>query len=274
MDRSRSEYFACSELREMFFNGLPPNFAFASKLSQRRTTMRKAFAYLMAMPLVFALAAPAQTSGGSTGSNGSGSTGSDASQTSGSGSAGASASQSSTGGSMGSTSSQGSTTGSMGNSSNTGNSGKVKGEKSLSGCIRSNNGSYMLQEKNGKMAMLNSSQDLSAHVGHTVKVRGTWEKGTGGMASGSANSGASNTSSGTMSSNSGSTDTSNTAGTGSASSNSSGTMSNNTNTANTQASTSSDMKKMKWDHKNGSFNVSSVDMVSDTCQMGDMSSMK
>src|SRR5207237_7673100 len=54
----------------------------------------------------------------------------------------------------------------------------TKDEKSLSGCIRSQNGSFVLEEKNGKFAKLNSAEDLSAHVGHSVKVRGSWEAGS------------------------------------------------------------------------------------------------
>jgi hypothetical protein len=55
---------------------------------------------------------------------------------------------------------------------------KLNGEKKLKGCIQSQGGSYMLQEKSGKSVMLTGA-DISAHVGHEVAVHGTWESGTG-----------------------------------------------------------------------------------------------
>ncbi|MGH9633523.1 MAG: hypothetical protein ACRD72_01680 [Candidatus Angelobacter sp.] len=39
---------------------------------------------------------------------------------------------------------------------------KMNGEKSMKGCIRQNNGMYMLEDKDGKSVNLQSSQDLSA----------------------------------------------------------------------------------------------------------------
>jgi hypothetical protein len=45
-------------------------------------------------------------------------------------------------------------------------------ETKLKGCLQSENGKYILQEKNGKTVEL-TGQDLSAHVGQTVKVEGT-----------------------------------------------------------------------------------------------------
>ena len=58
--------------------------------------------------------------------------------------------------------------------------GMMKGEKTMKGCIQSQNGQYMLEEKGGKMMNLSSSQDLSAHVGHTVKVHGSMAGATSG----------------------------------------------------------------------------------------------
>ena len=83
------------------------------------------------------------------------------------------------------------------------------GEKTLKGCIKSEGGQTVLEEKKGKEVSLTGS-DLSAHVGHEVKVHGMWEKG------------------------------------GSSSAASSGSASSSGKT----------------------FNVTSVDMVSDTCSMG------
>jgi TolA-binding protein len=66
----------------------------------------------------------------------------------------------------------------------------TKSEKKLKGCVQSQGGQYVLETKKGKDIAL-SGQDVSAHVGHEVAVKGTWEKG-GSM---------SQTSSGTASSN-------------------------------------------------------------------------
>ena len=82
--------------------------------------------------------------------------------------------------------------------------------KSLKGCVESQGGQYMLETKKGSIPL--TGQDVSAHVGHEVKVKGMWEKGT---ASSSA-----------------------------------------TSTESTSTATSGK-----------SFNVSSVDMVSETCKM-------
>ena len=138
------------------------------------------------------------TSPQSTSSGSSSSQGAYGSQSSGSQSTG---SQSS--GSMGTTqgSSTPDTTGAAGTQSSTAagsqaSTGKQKGEKTIKGCIAGSGGNFMLQDKKGKSVNLQSSQDLSAHVGHEVKLHGRWEKGaaasagmgaepstTGGMAS-------------------------------------------------------------------------------------------
>ncbi len=60
-----------------------------------------------------------------------------------------------------------------------------QGEKKLKGCVQSQGGQYVLESKHGKAVML-TGQDLSAHVGHEVKVKGTWESGNAsGMSSSS-----------------------------------------------------------------------------------------
>lgn len=56
-----------------------------------------------------------------------------------------------------------------------GNSGKEH-EKKLKGCVQSQGGQYVLETKKGKAVAL-TGQDVSAHVGHEVAVKGTWEKG-------------------------------------------------------------------------------------------------
>jgi hypothetical protein len=64
-----------------------------------------------------------------------------------------------------------------------------KGEKKLKGCVQSQAGQYVLETKKGKAIAL-AGQDVSAHVGHEVAVKGTWESGNAsGMSSTSTSSG-------------------------------------------------------------------------------------
>src|SRR5437762_3159934 len=65
---------------------------------------------------------------------------------------------------------------SMGQGSSTTGSekGSMKGEKKLKGCIKSEGGNYMLEEKSGKTVPL-AGADVSAHSGHEVTVHGSWE---------------------------------------------------------------------------------------------------
>jgi Protein of unknown function (DUF5818) len=56
------------------------------------------------------------------------------------------------------------------------------GEKKLKGCVQSQGGQYVLETKKGKTVAL-AGQDVSAHVGHEVAVKGTWESGTSSAAS-------------------------------------------------------------------------------------------
>jgi hypothetical protein len=51
-----------------------------------------------------------------------------------------------------------------------------KSEKKLKGCVQSQGGQYVLETKKGKEVALTGT-DVSAHVGHEVAVKGTWEKG-------------------------------------------------------------------------------------------------
>lgn len=91
-------------------------------------------------------------------------------------------------GSQGADNSSGSM-GGMKNDSGTKNESVMKGDKKLKGCIQSSGGQYLLEEKKGKMVNLNSSQDLSAHVGHMVAVRGIFAaKGSSDTASTSSSS--------------------------------------------------------------------------------------
>jgi hypothetical protein len=60
------------------------------------------------------------------------------------------------------------------------------GEHTIKGCVQSQGSSYSLETKKGKEIAL-SGQDVSAHVGHEVAVKGTWEK-SNGMSSTSSSS--------------------------------------------------------------------------------------
>src|SRR6266550_7718322 len=74
---------------------------------------------------------------------------------------------------------------------------ETKGEKKLKGCIQSESGKYVLQDKHGKDVALSGSQDFASHVGHTVTVHGAFANGA------DASSSASATSSGGMSASNG-----------------------------------------------------------------------
>jgi hypothetical protein len=52
-------------------------------------------------------------------------------------------------------------------------SGAKNSERKIKGCVAQENGQYVLQTKRGKSVPL-SGQDVSAHVGHTVALHGTW----------------------------------------------------------------------------------------------------
>jgi hypothetical protein len=67
----------------------------------------------------------------------------------------------------------------MGSQDQTGNNSttnKDSGEHKLKGCVQSQGGQYVLETKKGKMVAL-TGQDVSAHVGHEVQVKGTWASG-------------------------------------------------------------------------------------------------
>jgi hypothetical protein len=86
--------------------------------------------------------------------------------------------------------------GTMGQSSaqtDQGSAHNTNGEHKLKGCVQSQGGQYVLETKKGKTVPL-AGQDVSAHVGHEVAVKGTWENGMSATSSG--NAGASTGSSG------------------------------------------------------------------------------
>src|SRR6059058_1702980 len=90
-------------------------------------------------------------------------------------------------GSTGSSASQGSTSssGSMSQGSMGNEKGEAKGEKKLKGCLKSEGGQSVLEEKSGKTVNLTGT-DVSAHNGHEVTVHGTWEGGASAAASSSS----------------------------------------------------------------------------------------
>ena len=104
----------------------------------------------------------------------------------------------------------------------------AKEGKTLKGCIRSDNGKFFLEEKSGKIASIQSTDDLTAHVGHEVKVQGDWQ-----AASASAGAGAS-------------------------------TGSSNLPASDTGASASANKAT---DHPDQTFAISKVDMVSESCTL-------
>ena len=74
-----------------------------------------------------------------------------------------------------------------------------KSGKSLKGCVQESKGAYLIQEDNGKTAML-TGQDMSGYVGQEVKVHGSFHKGgtapeTAGAGFGGATGSAGNSSS-------------------------------------------------------------------------------
>jgi len=64
------------------------------------------------------------------------------------------------------------------------NTNENKGEKKLKGCVQSQNGQYVLETKKGNILL--TGQDVSAHVGHEVSVKGAWQSSSGAGGAGSA----------------------------------------------------------------------------------------
>jgi hypothetical protein len=69
--------------------------------------------------------------------------------------------------------------GQTGQATSTGTGSSEKGEKKLHGCVQSQGGQFVLESKKGKAIAL-TGQDVSAHVGHEVSVKGSWESGGAG----------------------------------------------------------------------------------------------
>ena len=79
--------------------------------------------------------------------------------------------------------------GSMANSEN-------KGQKKIKGCIRSENGKYVLESKHHKTISLTGSEDFAPHVGHTVTVHGNFLNGSKSAGAMSQNTGTGTSSTG------------------------------------------------------------------------------
>jgi hypothetical protein len=59
-----------------------------------------------------------------------------------------------------------------------------KGDKIISGCLRSKNGKYMLEGKHHKTIWLTGSEDFAPHVGHAVTIHGSFMSSTEASSSG------------------------------------------------------------------------------------------
>jgi hypothetical protein len=138
-------------------------------------------------------------------------------------------------------------------SSDTSNKHEGKTAK-MTGCVESQGSGYALVDKkhpNG--VQLLSSQDLSAHVGHKVEVKGTWEAASASSAGTSGTSGDTSASAGT----------SGTSGT----SGSSGSSAANTG-AGTSGSSASSLPQSDQSAMGGqALRVSDIKMKSDKCDM-------
>lgn len=53
-----------------------------------------------------------------------------------------------------------------------------RGDKVVSGCLRSKNGKYVLESKHHKTIWLTGSEDFAPQVGHTVTVHGSFMSST------------------------------------------------------------------------------------------------
>jgi hypothetical protein len=78
--------------------------------------------------------------------------------------------------------------GSSGQMSQDQNTSQTKSEKKIKGCVQSEGGQYVLQTKKGNVNL--TGQDVSAHSGHEVALKGTWESGGGSSSAASSGSSA------------------------------------------------------------------------------------
>ncbi|HZU44328.1 MAG TPA: hypothetical protein VE994_16755 [Terriglobales bacterium] len=123
--------------------------------------------------------------------------------------------------------------------------------KTLTGCIQSSGNEYMLQEDNGKIAML-AGESVSSYVGQKVKVRGDFETGQAPPVQGANTNGSSSSSSNTTST---------------------AASSGNTGATNTIATGGENAKTKATDHPGESFVVHHVDKLSGECNSSGNSGM-
>jgi hypothetical protein len=128
-----------------------------------------------------------------------------------------------------------------------------KGGKTLKGCVQQSEGAYLIQEDNGKTAML-TGQDLSGYVGQEVKVRGSFHKGGTAPATAGAGFGGATGSAGNSSSQ------------GNNSANASAGTSDNEMATKPVAPPGQATSTSATDHPDENFVVSKVDKLSDQCK--------
>ena len=117
------------------------------------------------------------------------------------------------------------------------------GNKTLKGCVQSSGSEYMLQEDNGKTALL-AGESVSSYVGQEVSLRGSFETGQAPPVQSASGTSGSNNSSATAGS------------------------SNSTTPGNTVATAGEGGKAKATDHPGQSFVIHHVDKVSDQCKSG------
>jgi hypothetical protein len=203
--------------------------------------MRHQARWLMTLPVVvaFSLCMYAQTSSSSA-------------STSGGSQSGASSNSGMATGTQNSQSNMG-TSGAQASDQGTAESGSHKGGKSLKGCVQQSEGAYLLQEDNGKTAML-TGQDMASYVGQEVKVHGSFHKGGSRPATAGAGFGGATGSAGNSSSE------------GNNSANASAGMSGSGMATRPVAPAGQATSSTATDHPDENFVVNKVDKLSDQCK--------
>jgi hypothetical protein len=158
--------------------------------------------------------------------------------------------------------------------SSTGNA-ENKGEKKLKGCIRSENGKYVLETKHDKMVSLTGLQDFAPHVGHTVTLHGKFVNNSSSVGAMSENPGTGtgdSTTTGAASPSTGSNSgaMSKSPGTGTGDSTTTGAASPSTGSSSTGMSATGNSPS----GEGSNFQVTKMDMVSDRCTLEGRNGMK
>jgi hypothetical protein len=158
--------------------------------------------------------------------------------------------------------------------SSTGNA-ENKGEKKLKGCLRSENGKYVLETKHDKMVSLTGLQDFASHVGHTVTLHGKFVNNSSSAGAMSENPGTGtgdSTTTGAASPSTGSNSgaMSKSPGTGTGDSTTTGAASPSTGSSSTGMSATGNSPS----GEGSNFQVTEMDMVSDRCTLEGRNGMK